>query len=220
MTSDLVRTIDGLLVVPCRVNGPRGVVKAAVLYDANSAVVIDTGASDADGDRMIDALLGQGFTSRQVAQCILTHHHRDHVGGLRKIWEWSHCTVVAHMADAERIENETGVPVTTRIEDEVTLRGLGDVKVLPCPGHTSGSLVVYDARTQTLIAGDAVFSAGEWLVPPPPFLSDNTALARQSISQLLERQWPIVNVIVGHGEDVYGWGAESLGYSILTNRPW
>ena len=48
-------------------------------------ILIDTGASDADADIIMDAIKDMGHNHADLKLCVLTHRHGDHTGGLKKL---------------------------------------------------------------------------------------------------------------------------------------
>lgn len=116
--------------------------------------------------------------------------------------------VLAHPADRERIEVATGVAVQDLRPGP--LSWLPDVEVIPMPGHTPGTVSLCWHSRGILIAGDAVFSAGRHLMCPPDYLCDDPARARQSLAELVARDFPLQAILVAHGEDVFEGGRARL----------
>lgn len=78
--------IDGIKIVPCRIALPnRGVVKSFLVAGEGRVILVDTGASDADADLLMDAIKDMGHQHMDLKLCILTHRHGDHTGGLKKL---------------------------------------------------------------------------------------------------------------------------------------
>ena len=78
--------IDGLKIVPCRIAMPnRGVVKSFLVAGQDRVILVDTGASGADADLIMDAIRDMGHQHEDLKLCILTHRHGDHTGGLKKL---------------------------------------------------------------------------------------------------------------------------------------
>src|ERR1041384_1105726 len=78
--------IDGVKIVPCRVAMPnRGVVKSFLVAGQDRVILVDTGASDADADLIMDAVKDMDHQHADLKLCILTHRHGDHTGGLKKL---------------------------------------------------------------------------------------------------------------------------------------
>ena len=48
--------IENIKIIPCRVNGPRGIVKSFLVTGEDRLILVDTGFSDADADIIIDAI--------------------------------------------------------------------------------------------------------------------------------------------------------------------
>jgi hydroxyacylglutathione hydrolase len=114
------------------------------------AVVVDPG----DAAPVLQALSQKGLT---LAAILVTHHHADHVGGVREL----HNTTGAQVFGPARED----VPAPhTPVMDGDTLTLLGQtVQVLDVPGHTAGHVAYFlpDApETPVLFCGDTLFSGG------------------------------------------------------------
>jgi hypothetical protein len=65
--------IDGVKIVPCRVNGPRGIVKSFLVTGEERLILVDTEFSDADADIIMDAIKDMGHKHEELKLCVLTH---------------------------------------------------------------------------------------------------------------------------------------------------
>jgi glyoxylase-like metal-dependent hydrolase (beta-lactamase superfamily II) len=75
--------INGVKIVPCRVNGPRGIVKSFLVTGDQRLILVDTGFSDADAYIIMDAIKDMGHKHEELKLCVLTHRHGDHTADLR-----------------------------------------------------------------------------------------------------------------------------------------
>jgi glyoxylase-like metal-dependent hydrolase (beta-lactamase superfamily II) len=165
--------------VESRVSCFRDTCNVYVLRDGRDAVLVDFG----DGD-VLDHLDEAGV--ERVTDILITHHHRDQLGGLRRavdagirIWVPPvEEALVAHadehwrrrrtMNDYDLREDRfiplASVPVTGTVAEYRTARvGAFDVYTLPTPGHTVGSvtyLVELDGR-RLAFSGDLVHGDGK-----------------------------------------------------------
>ena len=114
-----------------------------------------------------------GVDTRSLNMIINTHEHVDHFGANRYLQE--RVPILAHRYAATKIvsaddevmlcrahgEDPTGYQVNMWLEN-LNVLDLGDwfLKVLHTPGHTSGSLCIYEPRRKVLISGDTVFARG------------------------------------------------------------
>jgi glyoxylase-like metal-dependent hydrolase (beta-lactamase superfamily II) len=210
--------VDGLVVVPCRPNGPRGIVKAFLLYDDASVVLVDAGFSDADADLIVAALRRIGRTPADLSLCLVTHHHLDHVGGLKKLLAQASFPVLSHAREVEPILATCGVRVARTVSDGDCLPEGGGVRIVQMPGHTPGSIAVYHEASRSLLAGDAIFSAGEWLIISPAYLCEDPGQARSSVEHLLGLNLDIERVLVAHGDDVYSGVPDQLSKMLMNSR--
>jgi glyoxylase-like metal-dependent hydrolase (beta-lactamase superfamily II) len=130
--------------------------------DATHVVVVDPGAEprhilNAVGERTIDSI-------------VLTHRHYDHTGALAILMRKIKAEVIAHSLDAEAIPESVN-PIDTlknaQLKKTLTIRtvedgdlvavGSAQLRVLHTPGHTIGSMCLYDEEGHVLIAGDTLF---------------------------------------------------------------
>ena len=115
--------IPGIEVIPCRLTGTRGVVKSFLLHDRETLTLVDTGASDADADLILERLARIDRSVSALQNCIITHWHGDHIGGLKKLHQLAKFQVFAHEDEAGAVEAGSGVKVdrTVRGADIIPL---------------------------------------------------------------------------------------------------
>jgi len=210
--------IDGVKVIACRPNGPRGIVKAFLLYDDNSTVLVDAGFTAADGVLIREALAGIGRKPSNLAMCIVTHHHLDHVGGLKELLTDASFPVVSHPAAADDVFATCDVKVSQTVKDGERIDLAGGIKIVHMPGHTPGSIAVYHEPSGSLMAGDAIFSAGEWLIVSPDYLCEDPDSARASVKHLIDLDLQINRVLVAHGDDVYSGVPDQMSKILMKSR--
>ena len=85
---------------------------------------------------------------------IITHHHPDHVGGIRKLKKAFPNAKVYGPAK----ENIPMIDQPLKQDDEIDLGKLGSYKVLDVPGHTAGHIAYFGESS--LFIGDIVFACG------------------------------------------------------------
>jgi glyoxylase-like metal-dependent hydrolase (beta-lactamase superfamily II) len=203
--------IDGVKIVPCRVKGPRGIVKSFLVTGDERLILVDTGFSDADADIIMDAIEDMGRKHSDLKLCVLTHRHGDHTGGLKKLKKTLKFEVMAHELDMPAIQKATGHDVEHVVKGGECLADCGGINVLHTPGHTAGHISLHLPRIKTMIAGDAIVSAGEHLVVSPTYLSSDPEAATQSVKRLIDMNLDLERLLVGHGDDIYEGAKNNLG---------
>jgi glyoxylase-like metal-dependent hydrolase (beta-lactamase superfamily II) len=170
--------------------------------DATHVVVIDPGAEPkkilaAIGDRTVDYL-------------VLTHCHYDHIGALAKLVRATGAKVVAHTLDAAAISNPrksgtaprhliiASTPVTWTVEEgDLIPVGSGHLRVIHTPGHTIGSMCLYDEAGPVLLAGDTIFYGAVGRTDLP---TGDAGQQRESLKKLA--QLPDETIVhPGHDQD-------------------
>lgn len=136
------------------------------------------------GDTAIDAGTGFNFTRlktylaalklelESIKHVIDTHGHFDHIGGNGYFYE---ADVAIHEADAYIIEKGDAKaacadffegklhahPVDRKLTEGDVVKANGiELQVFHTPGHTPGSVCLYNKERQILFSGDTVFSDG------------------------------------------------------------
>ncbi len=135
-------------------------------------VLIDSGL-DQNFLYLQEQLLSLGLKVKDIDLVINTHEHLDHIGSNRYFQESSF--IAAHRFAATKITLEDHYVTLYRSGDrnEVPLRihlwlenrslfdlGSHTLEVIHTPGHTSGSICIYEFKTKVLFSGDTVFAGG------------------------------------------------------------
>ena len=122
-----------------------------LMHDGRHALVVDPG----DAQPVIDHLEREQL---QLAAILITHHHADHVGGLRSLL--AHAPVPVFGPAHEDID---GVDHRLVEGDRVHIAPMNlDFDVLDIPAHTAGHIafVTPGGAARVLFCGDTLFSAG------------------------------------------------------------
>jgi glyoxylase-like metal-dependent hydrolase (beta-lactamase superfamily II) len=135
-------------------------------------VLIDSGL-DKNFFRLQRSLLEVGFKVRDIDIVINTHEHFDHIGANRYFQD--HSLIAAHRFAATKITvedryvtmyksgdlNEPSLKVHLWLENKFRF-DLGNylLEVVHTPGHTSGSICIYEFTRKILFTGDTLFAGG------------------------------------------------------------
>lgn len=156
-----------------------GFVSAYVLVRGREAAIIDTGTAGS-GDAIADGLAAAGVGPSDVRHIILTHDHGDHAGGLAELeGGMTNATVYVGPGDIDSIQTSLAL---TGIDEGDEVFGMG---VVATPGHTPGSISVFDIGTGLLVAGDAINGDGSGgLTGANPDFSPDMTSAAASVAKL------------------------------------
>lgn len=143
-----------------------------VVYDPEEkeAAIIDPGMSRKEEFEAVGKFIER--ENLKVTHLINTHLHIDHAIADKWVKEKYEVPVEAHADDAvlgERLMQQAqmfGIPAEdVEVEIDMPLKagdtviiGRGELKVLHVPGHSPGSICLYDEADGFVIVGDALFA--------------------------------------------------------------
>jgi len=172
-------------------------------YDSNSYiiddVIIDTGTG-INKDNLLGALNALNISPDDIKLVINTHCHFDHTGG-NGIFQ--NADIAIHKKDAPPLEEGDDIATAAYLfgasikplKIDLKLKegdNIGDFEIIHTPGHTQGSICLYDG--ETLISGDTIFAYGGFgRVDMGGSIKD----MKQSIKKLLKLD--IKHILPGHG---------------------
>ncbi|MCX5795781.1 MAG: MBL fold metallo-hydrolase [Elusimicrobia bacterium] len=167
--------------------------------------LFDTGQpSSAPG--LIEEIERNGFSIRDIEAIVLSHSHFDHAGGARGLLERHRVKVFAHPADSPSVKGQDQPPrnlgmrllrfliglrypyrpleVVVPIDEGEALRHLPQWQVLRLPGHTAGSIGLYQPGEKALLCGDALNNRGRRLAIPGDAHCQDPVAARESVRKM------------------------------------
>lgn len=197
-------------------------------YDSNIYVVtgsdpilVDTGTG-----RHSPALLAKIASLadlKKLRRIVLTHRHYDHVGGAAFFSGELEAEIFIHQEDAQAVtqadsrgtmadafgEHLEPIEVSSLKGGEMISTGEHDLKVIHTPGHSAGSICLFEERDKGLISGDTVFvdGVGRWDLP-----SGDYATLVRSVKTLYELA--PANIYPGHGPCGVGNGKEQIAEAL------
>lgn len=190
----------------------------AYIVVGRELAIIDTGAAGSQ-QPLAEALAALGKTPAEVAWVVNTHEHPDHIGGNGFFEEQAHPKFACHAHAVRWIEHLdvqyrerpvydfyklTGqaIRVTQRLQDRDEI-DFGDgvrLQVLFTPGHSPGSMSLFDTQEGVLISADLLQPVGGL-----PLYSDLKA-TRESLRRVLQAA-EVKKLYCSHNERPYA-GAE------------
>ncbi|MGH2402451.1 MAG: MBL fold metallo-hydrolase [Candidatus Limnocylindria bacterium] len=176
---------------------------AYLVWDGRSedALVLDPGMGAAEP--LMERVAANGLRLHVIAN---SHGHIDHIFDDAPLMRASQAPLAIHPDDAYRLDGrnnygfELEAVTATRDLGEGEQVRIGDLvlDVLHLPGHTEGSVCLYEERLSLLLSGDVLF-AGSYGRTDLPGGSDEQMVA--SLARLAREIPPAARVLPGHGPE-------------------
>lgn len=135
-----------LLTIPCLADN-----YAYAVHDpaTDTTTIIDV----PEAGPVVQALADRGWRTSHI---LLTHHHGDHIDGVKALAAMSGARVIGAAADAHRLP-----PLSQEVTGGEHLHiGMESVEVIDAPGHTIGHVAYYFPQAGLLFSGDSLMSWG------------------------------------------------------------
>ncbi|MEM3028326.1 MAG: MBL fold metallo-hydrolase [Candidatus Bathyarchaeia archaeon] len=189
--------------------------------------LIDTGFRTTPEKRIFPYLEQLGRSPSEISLIVLTHGHGDHYEGIPTIKKASGAKVAIHKADAWLIEEDKDAPLFRSLslqypdcfrplkgepypKADILLKdgdslemGGSEFQVLGIPGHTEGSIALYDPKERLAFSGDQV--SGEfihfYLDPDTNIASDRKLLSLKLDTLLPAHKYPPATEFVLRGSE-------------------
>ena len=149
------------------------------LLTGEDPILVDagTGMHHQDILKWLSSIVKKG----KVRRIVLTHRHYDHTGGAAALARELGAEVLMHPMDAPAVRegdprqtlsymfgiHSQPVEVSELREGQVLTTGESSYEVVHTPGHTSGSISLYDREAKVLLPGDTVFVRSPRRTPCP-----------------------------------------------------
>ena len=205
----------------------RGFDSNIYLIVGKTFTLIDTGLG-LNHDYVVEEIK-RYIAPEEIKQIILTHEHIDHCRGAKKLIEETgeNTILLAHRYATDRLKQESNrmseifgvfmpsIKIDKRLENGDVI-DIGDrvFQVIHTPGHSPGSICLYDETKKLLFSGDTVFSHGGFGRYDFPG-GDPFALLK-SLEKLASLD--VENVYPGHGEMVIGMGSSHIKLALQNLR--
>ncbi|MCL7452021.1 MAG: MBL fold metallo-hydrolase [Anaerolineae bacterium] len=152
------------------------------LASDSGVTLVDTGVGG-QADRILAQLQARGYSPSDLKAIVLTHCHGDHAGSAAQLARRCGAQVLAHQDEVPYIERTSPLPTDSAVKrfmnwlgDAILLRrdachidrplqdgdaieALGGMRAVHAPGHSPGSLCLYQPERRILFCGDALFNA-------------------------------------------------------------
>lgn len=196
--------------------GFRGVSNCYLVFN-REIFLVDTGMPGKSNEVLRFLVNNLKHDPEDIKTIVITHHHYDHIGSLDKLKKISKARVAVHSADADYlsgVKSQTGSAFmkplvslmkllyrTRPVKPDIILEDgdrIGDYRVIHTPGHTPGSICLYNHDNGVIFVGDNLkYSKGK--IEKPGIMHEPKKY-RESMKKL--ENLDIEVILTGHGPPV------------------
>ena len=135
-----------IITVPC--------LKDNYAYLAHDAATGATAVIDVpEAAPILNALRDHGW---QASHILITHHHDDHIAGVKALAAATGARVIGAAADAHRLP-----PLDTAVAEGDTIRiGMDEGRVIDVSGHTIGHIAFHFPASHVVFTADSLMALG------------------------------------------------------------
>ena len=139
-----------------------------LVYNPNKeAIIIDPAYNF---KAIIDYVIKNNLKVRYI---VITHAHADHIGALEKVQKYTNAKVIVHSLDKEALlfKEENYSDMFNIEKQNIDIKDLiivedgykfklneMEFEIIHTPGHTAGSICLYEKSSRKLFTGDTIFS--------------------------------------------------------------
>jgi glyoxylase-like metal-dependent hydrolase (beta-lactamase superfamily II) len=207
-----------------------------LLASGEELTLVDSGLPGA-ADQIAAQLQEKGYSLSHLQTIVLTHSHGDHTGGAAELARRSGAQIMAHQDEVPYIEQTEPLPfgslpkrlsnwlgdrvlfrrapckVDRALQDGDVIEVLSGLQVIHTPGHTPGSIALYQPERRILFCGDAFFNKNpltgkKGLQLSHSLFTLDIAQMRESARKLAAL--PVEVLCFGHGEPILEGAGDQL----------
>jgi glyoxylase-like metal-dependent hydrolase (beta-lactamase superfamily II) len=199
-----------------RIDGLRGC-NVYLVSDHDGLILIDTGMPG-NAQKIIDYVNSINRKPSEITRIVLTHCHMDHVGSVHELKGLTNAKVAIHQDDAPYLTGEKSQPSpkgavgiafkafspflkSKPIQQDVLLKDgdkVGRMTVIHTPGHTPGSIALYDSEQKLIFVGDTLRYQNGKVTGPPEHFTPDMSEALRSIKKISLLEFDLM--LSGHGD--------------------
>jgi glyoxylase-like metal-dependent hydrolase (beta-lactamase superfamily II) len=188
-----------------------------LLIDGEELTIVDTGMPN-NAEKILSYVRKINWQPSSISKILLTHCHIDHAGSAYELKRITNAKVSVHQEDADFVSGKKSMPVPRGamsialkvvspffkfrpVEPDITLKEndkVGGLVVVHTPGHTPGSISLYDPVRRVLFVGDTVRFVDEKISGPPERGTLDMQQAIKSIEKISQLDFDVM--LSGHGE--------------------
>ncbi len=190
-----------------------------VVEEADGSLTLVDAGMQGDGKKILGYVTTKMMRKpSDVKTIVITHCHVDHIRGAAALKAATGARVAVHEADADFVSGKARYPLpggvvgflfrllspffrVAPVEPDLRLKEndrVGRLTVLHTPGHTPGSISLYDQDGRVLFVGDTARFAKGKLQGPSPQFTPEMGQAKASLERLSKLDFEVM--LSGHGE--------------------